>query len=172
MALLSDARTHFPTGRSAQAAGNFGLTSGATADRYATGVQAGLDWGFTGGQFSGARQGLQERWDTEGHTSTPSQKQSRRGVLRDIFWPVDAGSKTFKIWVKHNGHSPTPLIRIRANPDVGLYADALTSSGTSTDWQQLSVTVTVLSTGALEVWREVRASQMGAYALWDDISVS
>ncbi len=130
-------------------------------------------WGWGGASHVGpGQEGYSARDDTDGHPDPPCERQVRRGVLKTILWPVDPGVKTFSIWVRHSGHSPYPRVIVKANPEVGVLSDQEAVAGASTDWQQLSVTVTVTAAGALQVWREVRAQEQNAYAKWDDISVS
>jgi hypothetical protein len=86
--------------------------------------------------------------------------------------PVDAGSRTIKVWCKHSGHTPRPRIVVKANLDIGVQTDVTVEATASTAWQELSVSVTVAAKGALEVWREVRAVEQSVFAKWDDYSVT
>lgn len=110
------------------------------------------------------------RWDVEGNPALPSQRQERHGILKDIYWPVKTGARTFKIRVKHSGHTPVPLVRIKAHEALGVLQDVTVTPTASTDWQELSVAVTVGADGVLWVWRELRSFEQPAYALWDHIA--
>jgi len=121
-------------------------------------------WGFagsSGGGFAAAgHQGLYERDDSDGYLSPPCQRQMRAGTLKDIYWPVEPGTRTFKIMVRHGGHEPAPRVIVKANPEVGVLNDVET------------VQVTVTVKGVLNVWREVRAQDQSAYAKWDQVTVT
>jgi hypothetical protein len=112
------------------------------------------------------------RDDTDGKGASPCFKQERYGVTRGILWPVTPGVRTFKIWCKHSGHSPYPRIVLKADPLVGLREDAVVVASSSTAWQELSVALTVVQQGVLEVVREVQSKDQTAWARWDDIAVT
>jgi len=113
------------------------------------------------------------RYDVEGNPALPSQRQERFSTLKDIYWPVKAGSRTLKIRVKHSGHTPVPLVRVKANPEVGILADVTATPSSSTNWQELTIgPLTITATGVLWVWRELRSRDQQAYALWDHVEVT
>jgi hypothetical protein len=123
------------------------------------------------------RAGLEEllfarRDDTDGNPAAPCQRQERFGTLRDVYWPVTAGTRTLTVRVKHSGHTPVPIVRVKANPDVGVLEDHIMTPTSSTDWQDLTLTLPITATGVLWVWREVRSRDQRAYALWDHLTTS
>lgn len=109
----------------------------------------------------------QARWP-EGNPTAPAQMQYR-GVLKGIVWPFKAGTRTLTIRVKHSGHTPLPRLIVKANPEAGVPSDVVAVPSSSTAWQDFSVTITTSQNGAVHVWREVRAIEQGAYAIWDHL---
>lgn len=131
-------------------------------------------WGFSGAAEVSFMSDWFERDDSDGMPAAPCMIQWRRGILRPPVveqWPVDAGTRTLRIWCKHSGHTPLPRVIVRPNSEIGV-AQAETEATASTDWQELAVTVNPTAKGALEIWLEVRAVEMSAYAKWDNVSAS
>lgn len=128
-------------------------------------------WGFVGLGGWGSDDGVAVRDDADGAVSPPCEFQWRRGLLRTILWRVAPGSRTFKIWCRHSGHAPRPRVVVKADPRIGVMADVVVEATASLAWQEITVgPLTIAVAGVLEVWREVRAVEQGAYAKWDDVT--
>ncbi len=116
------------------------------------------------------------RDDALGNPSPPSQRQGPLHTLRDIYWPVAAGFRTFAIDVRFHGmQSGTlkPRVHVKANPQVGLNADAVLMPSVGVDaWETLTFSFTATATGVLSVWREVQDYSADAQANWDNIVVN
>ena len=119
-------------------------------------------------------------WAADGNPA-PSFKVARPGVGLKILWPVKAGSRTFSIDVKYyrkdNGIvALTPRVRVRANRACGVNTDVTVSAASGHEgayaalatWQTVSVPVTVVSDGVLEVWLENVDEGMSVRVLWDN----
>jgi hypothetical protein len=131
-------------------------------------VQQG-SYNVVGGVATGGGPGaIAYRLNTDGNPAAPSQYQ-RRGILKGILWPFVAGTRTLTIRVRHSGHAPYPRLIVKANPEAGVPDDLVVTASSSTAWQELSVQITSAQGGAVHVWREVRAIEQGAYAIWDHL---
>lgn len=109
----------------------------------------------------------------EGSPATPCLKLVYPGFWR-FRWAVEAGDRTVTVQVKQAANTaPYPLIRIKANPDVGLALDVTTSAGAGSDWKSVSAAFTATAAGA--VWVELHYAnptwhEDGSYSCyWDHI---
>ena len=140
-----------------------------------TGDGNALDTGF--GHYRSVVIGTQELWAASGKDSDgdpgPSQKQGRLSILKDIWWPVAAGTRTIKISVKYSPATPVPKLIIKANPAIGVNADVVGTAPAGTQFVTIGpLVVTPTSDGVLQVWREWRGRDMAGFAKWDNIAVT
>lgn len=114
-----------------------------------------------------------ERDDTDGNPEPPCQKQTRAGLLKDIFVPVRAGVPVvIQVDCKYAPDAdPRPRIILKANEAVGLFADVIGDAQPGAAWQTLQVGFTPTADGVVDVHRELRNSADGAYAKWDNAAL-
>jgi hypothetical protein len=71
-------------------------------------------------------------------------------------WPVrlavKSGSRTLKVDVRQpDAAAERPVLRVKANPDIGLAADVSATAGSATDWQTLTLNFTATADGGVRV---------------------
>lgn len=107
---------------------------------------------------------------SQGNPTQPSQSHPRPGILKDIWWRVQAGSRTLSIDAKYSGSAPQ--IMVRRNPAVGLQEDVTISAPGGGGWETLTYTFTATATGVISIWR-VRTDPDLTHALnWDHVVIS
>lgn len=121
-----------------------------------------------------------QRDDTIGTPTAPSQRQID-GILVGLLAKARSGANTFAIDVKFEaGNGPYPKLVVKANPSLGLLADASDTgvvpssidpgtAGYRRDgyaWQTLQVTFTVNADGVVEFWRQKQTT--GHDLVWWD----
>lgn len=130
---------------------------------------------------------LSQRDDATGNP-TPAQRQINKGLLAGWLAKCVVGLNTWAIDVRFEaGNGPYPRLIAKADPTLGLYADAIatavapTSIDTRTGidgstqgfrrggyaWQTLSVSFTLSAAGVVELWREKRSDGMDM-VWWDN----
>jgi hypothetical protein len=114
------------------------------------------------------------RDDTDGDGGPPSQKQQRPGVLRDIYVPVTAGVPIrITLACRYSPDAdPRPRMLVRANSDVGLTGDLEVVAPSGSGWTTLTTSFTPTADGVVQVWREMRSLEAGAFAAWDAAEIS
>ena len=105
------------------------------------------------------------RNDTEGTPTPPSQQHPRPGTLKDIFWRVVDGINTLTIDCKYTGQAPRVIVK--QAPALGLQTDYSLGAPAGTDWVTITIVVTIVGTGVLQVWRERLESDLSKSLYWD-----
>lgn len=88
-------------------------------------------------------------------------------------WTVLTGTRTISVKVKQPANlSPRPTLVVKANPEIGVNADATGTAAAGTGWVTIGpVTITPTSDGA--VWVELHNNIDGtAVSYWDAISAT
>ena len=109
---------------------------------------------------------------TQGNPTAPSQLQARQGILKDIFWRVEAGPRTFAIDCLYGGGALKPRIRLRSNHALGVVEELIASAPNGAGWVTLTLNVTVSADGVLHIWRERVDPDLSMPLYWDNIVVS
>jgi hypothetical protein len=110
------------------------------------------------------------RDDTQGQTTAPSQSHPRPGILKDVFWPVSAGMRSFSIDCKSTGGAPR--LRVQAAPDLGIASEQIVTAVAGSGWQTLTFTFTALAAGVIWMWRERTDADLSHQLWWDNIIVA
>jgi hypothetical protein len=111
---------------------------------------------------------------SDGDPAQPSLEMTVAGKFR-FRWRVASGTRTISVKVKNpTGLSPYPILRVKANPDIGVNSDVTGTAIGGTGWQTIGpVTITPSADGA--VWVELDCPQVTnneRLCRWDFISVT
>lgn len=115
-----------------------------------------------------------QRDDTKGNPSAPSQRHSQYGYLKKLFVPVDAGARTVSLdclMDQDPGASFRPQLIVRANSDIGISSDVVVTAASGTSWQTLTASFTAKNQGVVEVWRFHRDRDI-TNVWWDNVSTT
>ena len=83
---------------------------------------------------------------------------------------VKSGVRTVKVDVlQPDPTAERPVVRIRANPSIGILADVTATAGTQTTWQTLSVTINPTTNGAFIL--ELENPDPGKPCWFDNVKV-
>jgi hypothetical protein len=107
-----------------------------------------------------------------GTPTPPSQRQAVVGIIKDIFWPVEAGARSISISCRYTGSGTPPRLIVKANGPVGLTADLTGSPSSSGSFVTIGpLTFTAIAAGVIHVWRERR--EYGTQDVnWDNLQVT
>jgi len=147
-----------------------------TADRQVSRVHVGtaeMMLGFYGANPQDPFQQWTGRDTSIGNPAAPSQRQGAPGILTDIWWPVQAGSRSLSIDVRQTkdpGASLRPRLVVKGDATLGVPDDVIvTMDGTVGSWKTLTAVLIVLADGVLWVWRERRDWDLSQQVHWDNL---
>lgn len=107
---------------------------------------------------------------TEGTVTPPSLKMDAAGIFR-FRWSVINGNRSIEVFVKQplNG-LPRPLLRVKANPAIGVMFDGTSVASSGTDWVSTgTVAIAPTTNGAVWVQLENRLDAQTSPCYWDRI---
>jgi len=107
---------------------------------------------------------------TEGTVTPPSLRMDARGTFR-FRWSVINGNRSIEVFVKQaeNGQ-PRPLLRVKANPLIGVMSDGTSVASSGTSWVSTgTVAISPTTNGAVWVHLENRYDGQVAPCYWDRI---
>lgn len=107
------------------------------------------------------------RDNTQGNPTAPSQSHPRPGILKDIWWPVAVGARTFSIDVKYTGTAPR--IVVKQDPVLGIPADVIATADAGSGWVTIAYSFTAAAAGVVRIWRERVDSDPTHTLNWDNI---
>lgn len=108
----------------------------------------------------------------------PSDRQEVRGVLKDIYWPVNRNvlnRLTIRVKFSRN-EAPYPRMVAKANTSIGVDDDIEAVAVAGSDWQTLTLECEPSDHGVLHVWREHRnttphSTSQPNYVWWDTLGL-
>lgn len=107
---------------------------------------------------------------TEGTVTAPSLRLDAAGVFK-FRWSVINGNRTIQVFVKQPLNlSPRPLLRVKANPAIGVLSDGTAVASSGTDWVSTgTVAISPTGNGAVWVHLENRLDGQTSPCHWDRI---
>jgi len=107
---------------------------------------------------------------TDGTVTPPSLRLDAAGVFR-FRWSVINGNRSIQVFVKQPLNlSPRPLLRVKANPAIGVMSDGTSVAASGTDWVSTgTVAISPTSNGAVWVHLENRVDGQTSPCFWDRI---
>lgn len=110
--------------------------------------------------------------NTQGSPDVPSLKMGAMGTFK-FRWSVINGARSISVRVKQAvNQQPRPLLRVKANPSIGILSDGTAVAASGTDWVTIgTIAVNPTSNGALYVVLENRydGQTPAAPCYWDHI---
>jgi len=108
--------------------------------------------------------------NTEGDPDVPSFVMGAQGTFR-FRWSVINGNRSISVRVKQaENREPRPLLRVKANPAIGVLSDGTAVAASGTGWVTVgTVAVSPTLNGALYVILENRYDGQVAPCYWDHI---
>lgn len=114
-----------------------------------------------------------ERDNGDGEEEPPS-GLFRGQASHRVRWAVTAGEHTISVKVKCSiSEAPYPVLRVYANPSIGVNANVEGVAIAGTDWQTIGpITVSPTSQGALLVEIETPTYRPDMQTRWDSLTVT
>lgn len=108
--------------------------------------------------------------NTQGDPDRPCYRMGGKGVFQ-FRWSVINGARSISVRVKQElNQSPRPLLRVKANPSIGVMFDGTAVAASGTGWVTIgTIAVNPTVVGALAVELENRFDGQASICYWDHI---